>query len=218
MSATNRGGDRVHNDGYPTPRWCVHRFLELLKLPSGIWMDPCAGHGQIIRSVAEVRQDMLWMAYEQEASYIVGLSEIGFGGEVLRDYLTLQPSDLHVDVIITNPPYSEADRFVQLALQHADHVAMLLRLNWLASLSRSFLYTAMPDLYVLPNRPSFVGKKNAKTGSRSTTDATEYAWMYWSSKKLRRVGRVYRLQETPVKVRREHREESERLYKMYFGS
>lgn len=74
-------------------------------------------------------------------------------------------------LVISNPPYSEAERFVEHALKIGTTVCFLLRLNWLASKKRAPFHRAHPsDVYVLPRRPSFTG---------GGTDATEYAWFVW---------------------------------------
>jgi len=70
-----------------------------------------------------------------------------------------------------NPPFSKAVQFADLAIRQCSTVVMLQRLNWLASEDRaSWLRDHPPGVYVLPNRPSFVGPG---------TDQQEYAWYVW---------------------------------------
>ena len=60
------------------------------------------------------------------------------------------------------------------------HVVFILRLNFAASEKRHDLMSRFPpDVFVLPNRPSF---RNGKT------DATEYAWFVWPPEKRRSNG------------------------------
>jgi hypothetical protein len=84
-----------------------------------------------------------------------------------------------------------------------DHIVVaLLRLNWPArapgkhpdryELIRKFT----PDVYVLPNRPSF---------SNGGTDATEYAWMVWNRSARWRPGRIQILDTTAKKDRKGQR-------------
>lgn len=60
MTATGRSSKlSPSSDNYPTPGWCVRRFLE--KWPSlsdaGLrWLEPCAGDGSIIRAVDDFRE------------------------------------------------------------------------------------------------------------------------------------------------------------------
>lgn len=79
--------------------------------------------------------------------------------------------DLPFDLVIANPPYSDAERFVEHALTIGRTCCFLLRLNWLASKKRAAFHRAHPsDVFVLPRRPSF---------TNGGTDATEYAWFVW---------------------------------------
>src|SRR5260370_30448823 len=57
--------ERHESDFYATPRWTVHRLLEVLHLPGGNWLEPGAGEGDLIRAVAETgRNDINWTALE----------------------------------------------------------------------------------------------------------------------------------------------------------
>lgn len=169
MSATGRSDVRVESDYYPTPAWCVHRLLEAVRLPGGAWLEPCAGDGAVVRAV--VRADVQWTTYDirPESS-----------AQNIGDFLSVRPRVLlwepevvspWASVCLTNPPYSLAMEFVQHAMKHAHVTAMLLRLNFLGSEGRAQFFRAHPpSVYVLPNRPSFVGGR---------TDACEYAWFVW---------------------------------------
>jgi hypothetical protein len=88
--------------------------------------------------------------------------------------------------------------FIAKALTYASYVVMLLRLNFLGSGKRAaFFAREMPDIYVLPDRPSFTGRG---------TDATEYGWFVWTPERGRRAGKVEVLAETPPAQRRRVRE------------
>src|SRR6266852_476995 len=57
--------ERHESDFYATPRWTVHRLLEVLHLRGGDWLEPGAGEGDLIRAVAETgRNDINWTALE----------------------------------------------------------------------------------------------------------------------------------------------------------
>lgn len=105
------------------------------------------------------------------------------------------------DVSIGNPPFRLAAKFIGWSLKHAHNVAMLLRLNYLGSDARAdFMHTLCPDVYVLPNRPSFRPSKRGLL----TTDSIEYAWFVWGPEAVRSrsEGKVKVLKTTPKEVRR----------------
>lgn len=188
MSATGRGAERVANDFYATPAWCVHRLLDRVALPSGgHWLEPACGDGAIIRAVqshGDGARSPRWTALDLNPQ---------MPGGIMSDFLQWKPpARLRYRVCFANPPYRLAMDFVRRAHDLADITVMLLRLNWLASAERChWLRRHMPDVYVLPNRPSFTGKG---------ADSTEYAWLLWGYSASG--GHISILDETPVAERR----------------
>lgn len=93
-------------------------------------------------------------------------------------------------------PTSLAEEFVRHSRElypHADLV-FLLRIAFLASDGRQALWRDLgtPDVYVLPNRPSFTGKG---------TDSADYAWFVWPKDAVRTDGGLWILKSTPVSER-----------------
>jgi hypothetical protein len=216
MSAAGRAADRVQHDSYPTPAWAVHRLLEVCPLPPGVWLEPCAGDGAIIEAVntsahygvSPLTRDVPcidWFAHELREECRKPLSDLIWRDRVsIGSYLAVDLSG--ADVIITNPPFALSFEIAQKAVREAPVVALLLRLNWLASSERApWLMQHTPSVYVLPDRPAFVASIacsnrklcgwretmpldapwprtcpscSAKT-TRGTTDATDYAWFVW---------------------------------------
>lgn len=197
MSSTNRGSNRGGgaDDFFATPLWAVRRLLEACPLPAGAWLEPGAGSGNIIRAVNARRSDVRWTAIEkrpEEERHLRGLPNVE--RVVIADYLSIRTSR-RFDVAITNPPFVLAQEFIEKSLTLAVHVVMLLRLNFLASGKRAeFMRAHPPDVYVLPNRPSFT--------PNGRTDSIEYAWMHWRSDTLRPAGELVVLEPTDVEARK----------------
>jgi hypothetical protein len=173
VSATGRSDEDVRqaDDAYETPGWCVERLLEACPLPGGLWLEPCAGTGAIIRAVQAVRKDVRWWAIEKRPEVYPALYDLVVGGPggganhvAIGDYLADRPvpDPALVPVVITNPPFFIAQQVIEQSLKLGRTVVMLLRLNYLASEARSeFMRANIPDWYVLPNRPSFVAVTRA---------------------------------------------------------
>jgi hypothetical protein len=200
MSATNRGGKRSEADFYATPFWCVHRLLEKIKLPGGFWLEPGAGEGNIIRAASSVRKDVNWTALELREECRPILETCADQIVITDQFLADLPPDqkplagMTFDVGIGNPPFSLAQEFILESLKYCDNVLMLLRLNYLGTIERApWMQKHTPDIYVLPDRPSFTG-----WGS----DSIEYAWFHWRKNELERSkGKLVMLDLTPKEVR-----------------
>lgn len=198
MSSTKRGTEREGDDFYPTPAWCTHRLLDRLSLPDGSWLEPCAGDGAIIRVLQE----------RKPAAHITAIEireECGPQLTALMDprnvYITnlldvpIRSTEPIFDVGFSNPPFNQAQEIVTHTRKLCRITVMLLRINFLGSDKRvPFFRDWMPDLYILPNRPSFTGKG---------TDSIEYAWFVWDRAYAgqERSGRIQVLDPTPVEER-----------------
>lgn len=199
MSATGRSAVRRELDNYPTPAWCVRRLLERVDLPGGTWLDPCAGDGAIIRAARPLRPDVSWAAVEIREACRDSLRRLLPPHRILIDDFvnSSPPVGGPTSVVIGNPPFSMADAFIRRTLESkwARVTCFLLRLNFLAGGKRSQYWSHWtPDVYVLPNRPSFVGE--------GKTDSCEYAWFVWHARELpRQTGHVSVLDHTPLEER-----------------
>ena len=182
MSATNRGGERIASDNYPTPSYAVRRLLELplvqrlVGAPNLVCLDPCAGEGSIIRAarpMLDPATKFVGVEIRPECAPSLGRSCTA----TIGDYLAMPP--IRADLIITNPPFSRAQKFIEKSIAECPLSFYLLRLNFLGAAKRHEFWKAhMPwAVFVLPNRPSF---DPAKPGG---TDATEYAWFAFTDKK-----------------------------------
>lgn len=140
-----------HTDYYPTPEWCYNN-LDIDYSLFNTALEPCAGDGRIFEFLLDKGLD-------------TDFCEITEG----IDFFEYSKK---VDLILTNPPFSLAQEFIEHSLSIADTVIMLLRINFLGSQKRLDFWRKYPPtaLHILSKRPSFTGKG---------TDATDYAWFVW---------------------------------------
>lgn len=185
MSRQIKGVRLNDTDFYATPPWCY----ENLNIDWSIFSsahEPCRGDGRI--------QFFL----EEEKNIPCSYSEI------LEDQDFF---DWHgqVDLILTNPPFSIAQDFISHAIAHSNTCIMLLRINFLGSISRHEWWKEHTPvaLHVMSKRPSFTGKG---------TDATDYAWFVWD--KSNRLQRGIFFVKPPTKEQTAFAKElAEELYK-----
>lgn len=146
-------GKRLNStDFYATPPWCY----ENLDIDWSLFdkaHEPCRGDGRI--------QFFL----EEEQGVPCSYSEITED----KDFFEWTEG---TDLILSNPPFSIAQEFIDHALAHSSTCIMLLRINFLGSIGRHAWWkeNTPTSMYVLSKRPSFTGKG---------TDATDYAWFVW---------------------------------------
>lgn len=205
MSSTSRGGLRNEADNYPTPGWCVRRFLEARPdITKGQIIEPCAGDGAIIQQLGVPAHRMT--AIELRNSWDVVMKLTAMAGTVKTNTNFLGWSSglgsgppFPFDASISNPPFSIALEVILASLNIAARVAMLLRLNFVGGQERSrWMRSHMPNTYVLPDRPSF--------RADGQTDSIEYAWFVWEHNAIIKDnsrGELVLLRETPLAERKE---------------
>ncbi len=156
MSSTT--GNTVPRELYPTPESVVSTLVKKLKLRNtDTFLEPCRGTDAIWNQIDLPDEQKQW-------------AEIEMG----RDYLETEFSE--VDVIITNPPFSLTEQFIEKSLSELSHdgtMAYLQRVNFLGSIKRIDFWkrVGFPDKYpIIVPRPRFVG---------GGSDSCEYAWFIW---------------------------------------
>jgi hypothetical protein len=206
MSSTARGTVRENLDQYFTPRWCLHRLLEARALPGGLWLEPCAGVGMLIRSANEVRKDITWAANELDETYLTGLRALPNVAMVTNFDARYLQVGAGFSVVISNPPFGCSQEILERCLMIPGALTIFLqRLNWCAGPRRELFRKIKPSVYVLPDRPSF--RENVKIDAngkerKTSTDSIEYSWFVFDG-----LGRFEVLGDTHEDVRRAEKEE-----------
>jgi len=151
---------RLKDDAYYTPQWCVRALLSEVRIPSLLpVLDPCAGDGATLRAFGDGRE--LW-ANEIRAEEQLPLVKLcGAERVAIGDALELRLDE--PSAVVTNPPFSLADEIVRSFVVGAGvrlrvpFAAFLLRMNWLAPQKRNGFARSHPpsEVVVLPRRPCF---------------------------------------------------------------
>jgi hypothetical protein len=192
MSSTNRNATRREADFYASPAWTVHRLLEAYPLPGGIWFEPCAGEGDIVKAVNSKRQDVRWSLNELRKECAPSLNALrSIEQVVIGDLLQCPVYFLpKASVCISNFPFSiSKEILVHLLRGEFDYLITLQRVNWCAGPRARLFRELKPSLYVLPDRPSFTG---------GPTDSIEYGWWVFDGQ-----SRLSILNNTPLEERKQ---------------
>lgn len=188
MSATNRGTEREDLDSYFTPLDVTRAIVRRLLADGLIWkgwqqgegaqnlsvLEPSVGKGAFVQAAMDLLDpdviDVVDLVIRPE------IKELDISHEFETDFLAFRPTHTSqaYDLILGNPPFSEAEQHIRHALPMLTpqgRLAFLLRVNFLEGKQRhkSFWKEFPPEfVYVLDKRPSFTTrlrpKINKKTG------------------------------------------------------
>lgn len=180
MSSTNRTNaqERHISDYYITPIDVIQYFIEnFISIEGNIFdrvLDPCAGGDSL-----------------NPMSYPTALSNLGIKNvktidiredslaDIKGNYLELEiPKGFNV--IITNPPFNQAEEVIQKSLNDISdngYVIMLLRLNFLGSQKRKPFWDKYPPKYIFIHSKRISFMKDIK--GKAVTDSIEYAHFVW---------------------------------------
>lgn len=148
--------NRVEHDFYPTPEIATVSFLERESFDGEVW-EPACGDGAMSRVLENY-------GYRVKSTDLI---DRGYG----KGGVNFLRSRYRTENIVTNPPFTLANKFIHHALTHASKkVAFLLRLNMLESKTRNKFYTKFPfaRLYIFGERVPF-----------SSNNAIAFGWFVW---------------------------------------
>jgi len=168
---------RRKNDLYPTESAVTKILLQQFPNMRGCILEPCAGPGLMVEAL---KYPGFRVIYTNDIDSAYDTAYTGDAGSP-----TAECWQREWDWVVTNPPFSEAERILPLALGRADKVAFLLRLtymeptngraDWLKQHADQMIW-----LGVLNPRPKFrKGEINPKTGKPFGTDNATVAWFVW---------------------------------------
>lgn len=154
QSLVGTSAGRPDHDFYPTPPEATEALLARESFPGVTW-EPACGDGAICRVL--VARGMSVLATD--------LIDRGYG-EGNHDFLT---SPLKADNIITNPPFTLAQPFIEKSLERTTgKVAMLVKLQFLEGAKRKAMFESTPlkAVYVFSKRLTMTrgGQKMKNSG------------------------------------------------------
>lgn len=165
-------------DFYETPNRVVQNLIDTGLLPSKAttMLEPGAGRGAIINGLRPSFPTMRVTAVEIQSQFQPML-EVCADNVVIGDFCSTTLTE-RFDLIVSNPPFSQAMPFIERSLGILNEngvAAFLLRLPFTGSVQRySFFARRRPaHIRVLSQRPTFGGKN---------IDSCDYAWFIWAAK------------------------------------
>ncbi len=131
-----QGADRApwrerRDDLYETPECAIRTLMRVEPLPEMIW-EPCAGRGAISRWLRRAGHKVV--AYD-----LVAHPGADDGIQTPIDFLMERRAPVDARLIVTNPPFKNADAFVRHGLELGCDVIVLQRLMAIEGANRSDL-------------------------------------------------------------------------------
>ena len=150
---------RSEADFYPTPKDVTGAILIFLDLPKNtiIWEPACGELDMVVKMQIE--------------GYSVIPTDLKYG----HDFLKMPP--VECDWIITNPPFSVSDKFIERCAEHGKPFALLLKSQYWHAKKRYELFKRITPTYVCPLtwRPDFLFKKHEKRSA----PLMDVMWCIW---------------------------------------
>ena len=166
--------DRNTTDFYRTPPEVTVALLNFLEergeirptWPVTIW-EPACGTGEMVEAMREKGYNVVYSDLHPTA-----YSRSRIPVDFLKDE---PPRFVEYNWIITNPPFSQAEKFIRRALELGRPCAFLLKSQFWHARSRLELFREHPPTYVLPLtwRPDFLW------GVKSGSPTMEVLWTVW---------------------------------------
>jgi hypothetical protein len=171
--AANSGRHSLKDRGqdlYETPAEAVHALLRVENIPRGIIWEPAAGRGAIVSVLRDRGHAVI-------ASDLIDYGSLDF----VRDFLTETQAPAGTEMILTNPPYKDAQQFVEHALKLCPRVIMLMRLAFFESKRRaSILDTGqLCCVHVFRDRLPMMHRDGWAGPTASSSMA--FAWFCWNA-------------------------------------
>lgn len=139
MSTTR---ERVQDDYYATPYEATKMLLDNVNF-IGNFLEPCVGGGHIAEIIKKY--------YPNNCIYGSDLVDRGYPNTLIADFLNYDFLGQTFDNIITNPPYSLAQEFLEKGMEVINEngkIAMFLKIQFLEGAKRREMFVKYPPKYI----------------------------------------------------------------------
>jgi hypothetical protein len=175
MSQRESGYERRERDSYETPAWVTAALVPHLPITNGKVWEPACGHGAIVNVLRSAGHSVV---ATDIADYGIPITPPGYWG---RDFLLETDAPKGTEAIITNPPYTFAQAFIECALElmrPEGRVAMLLRMDYDHAKTRQHLFAGCPAFA----RKLVLTKRIVWFDGPRAAPSFNHCWMIWNWK------------------------------------
>lgn len=143
LAGTSTTRERVNNDYYATAYESTKALLDVESFEGNTFLEPCVGGGHI--------SEMLKVYYPNAKVFGCDLVDRGYPNTKVCDFITYDFKERVFDNIVTNPPYSLAQEFLEKSMSVVKmngKVAMFLKIQFLEGAKRRDMFKKYPPRYI----------------------------------------------------------------------
>ena len=177
IAGSNSDRGRVEDDYYATNPKAVEMLLDREHFDCVDVLEPSVGGGNIANVILNRNPNANLTA--------VDICDRGYPNTRVEDFLCDFNMYSKYDTIIQNPPYAEAEKFIWKTLdllKDGGKMACFLKLQFLESAGREFLFTAFPPKYIYVFRDRMGVWRNGESKDENGKDWNTtmcFAWFVW---------------------------------------
>lgn len=147
---------RGHTDSMQTPAYALDPLLPYLPPDWRIW-ECAAGHGLLVSALRVAGLITL-------GSDINSFERVTDPTRIVANFYSWEPEPMRIDCIVTNPPYTEKDKFLRRCYELDKPFALLMPLTALESYRRISLYRRYGIQLIIPDRRiNFITPRGGKS-------------------------------------------------------
>ncbi len=175
LAGTSTTRERVKDDYYATPYESTKALLDVEMIKGNV-LEPCIGGGHIAEVIKEY--------YPEIEVFGCDLVNRGYQNTKVCDFLK-ESFKQEFDNIITNPPYSLAQEFLEKSMKvvkNGGKIAMFLKIQFLEGVKRKELFEIYPPktVYVFSKRQNPWRNRNPVDEKGKKWSSTMcFAWFVW---------------------------------------
>ena len=176
LSGASTIRERVSNDYYATSYDSTKALLDNVEF-CGNFLEPCVGGGHIVEVIKQY--------YPNSKVCCMDIVDRGYENTLVDDFLKHDFKEQKFDNVVTNPPYSLAQEFLEKSMDIISKngkVAMFLKIRFLEGAKRKEMFKKYPPkyIYVFSKRqnPWRNGSPVDEKGKPWSTTMC-FAWFIW---------------------------------------
>ncbi|WP_291626124.1 NAD(P)-dependent oxidoreductase [Clostridium sp.] len=176
LAGTSTTRERAENDYYATSYGSIKALLDNVEF-TGNFLEPCVGGGHIVEVIKQY--------YPNEDIFYMDIVDRGYEDTLVDNFLEHDFKGQKFDNIITNPPYSLAQEFLERSMEIINEngkVAMFLKIQFLEGVKRREMFKKYPPkyIYVFTKRQN-TWRNGSAVDEKGKPWATTmcFAWFIW---------------------------------------